>query len=140
MPLFPPPPVKPRTRAPAPCPCSRFRQDEKQRDSPIEPAKLNRILKEKKTDRDATRVLPRGSPILVLLSPKHAQLRSSDGIRWVSDSMITSVISSTPNSIMLLSPPPPVTPRTRAPVPCPRSRFRQDEKQRDSPIEPAKLN
>nr|XP_007146093.1 hypothetical protein PHAVU_006G011900g [Phaseolus vulgaris]ESW18087.1 hypothetical protein PHAVU_006G011900g [Phaseolus vulgaris] len=36
------------------------------------------------TKRSATRGLPRRSPILVLLSPKHAYLRSSDGIRCIS--------------------------------------------------------
>ena len=39
----------------------------------------------------ATRGLPRRSPILVLLSPKHASLRSSDGIRCISAGMITPV-------------------------------------------------
>src|SRR5664279_4388008 len=39
---------------------------------------------------DATRGLPRRSPILVLLSPKHALLRSSDGIRCFSAGMIAS--------------------------------------------------
>ena len=39
----------------------------------------------------ATRGLPKRSPILVLLSPKHALLRSSDGIRCVSAGMIAPV-------------------------------------------------
>ncbi|KAF1898465.1 hypothetical protein Lal_00042160 [Lupinus albus] len=39
-------------------------------------------------ERGATRGLPRRSPILVLLSPKHAYLRSSDGIRCISAGMI----------------------------------------------------
>ena len=38
--------------------------------------------------RGATRGLPRGSPILILLTPKHASLRSSDGIRCISAGMI----------------------------------------------------
>jgi hypothetical protein len=39
-----------------------------------------KIIEKSKT-RGATRGLPRMSPILVLLSPNHASLRSSDGIR-----------------------------------------------------------
>ena len=40
----------------------------------------------------ATRGLPRRSPILVLLSPKHASLQGSDGIRCFSTGMIASDI------------------------------------------------
>ena len=42
--------------------------------------------------RGATRGLPRRSPILVLLSPKHAYLRSSDVIRCISAGMIAPVM------------------------------------------------
>uniref|UniRef100_A0A0D2ZS91 Uncharacterized protein n=1 Tax=Brassica oleracea var. oleracea TaxID=109376 RepID=A0A0D2ZS91_BRAOL len=41
--------------------------------------------------RGATRGLPERSPILVQLSPKHAYLRSSDGIRCISAGMIAPV-------------------------------------------------
>src|SRR5664279_1235538 len=61
---------------PAPLPSSRFAK----RKPPPRYAKKG----------DATRGLPRRSPILVLLSPKHAQLRSSDGIRCFSAGMIAS--------------------------------------------------
>ena len=43
--------------------------------------------------RGATRALPKRSPILVLLSPKHVYLRSSDGIRCISAGMIAPVTS-----------------------------------------------
>ena len=46
------------------------------------------VIKEKIENKGATQGLPRGSPILVLLSPKHAKLRSSDGIRCISAGMI----------------------------------------------------
>jgi hypothetical protein len=46
---------------------------------------------EKSKTRGATRGLPSRSPILVLLSPKHASLRSSDGIRCISTGMIAPV-------------------------------------------------
>ena len=45
-------------------------------------------IKNKNRKVGATRGLPRRSPILVLLSPKHAKLRSSDGIRCISAGMI----------------------------------------------------
>uniref|UniRef100_A0A0D2ZY12 Uncharacterized protein n=1 Tax=Brassica oleracea var. oleracea TaxID=109376 RepID=A0A0D2ZY12_BRAOL len=48
---------------------------------------LDSFLAEKKgikINRGATRGLPGRSPILVLLSPKHAKLRSSDGIQCIS--------------------------------------------------------
>ncbi|MED6191039.1 hypothetical protein PIB30_112112, partial [Stylosanthes scabra] len=45
-------------------------------------------VKKRYRKRSATRGLPRRSPILVLLSPKHAKLRSSDGIRCISAGMI----------------------------------------------------
>jgi hypothetical protein len=49
-----------------------------------------KIIEKSKT-RGATRIHPRRSPILVLLSPKHASLRSSDGIRCISAGMIAPV-------------------------------------------------
>jgi hypothetical protein len=49
-----------------------------------------KIIEKSKT-RGATRILPRRSPILVLLSPKHASLRSSDGFRCISAGMIAPV-------------------------------------------------
>ncbi|WZY87012.1 hypothetical protein YC2023_033396 [Brassica napus] len=48
----------------------------------------------KKIKRGETRGLPGRSPILVLLSPKHASLRSSDGIRCISAGMIAPVSTS----------------------------------------------
>ncbi|WZY87035.1 hypothetical protein YC2023_033419 [Brassica napus] len=48
----------------------------------------------KKIKRDATRGLPGRSPILLLFSPKHASLRSSDGIRCISAGMIAPVSTS----------------------------------------------
>ena len=42
--------------------------------------------------RGATQGLSRRSPILVLLSPKDAYLRSSDGIRCISAGMIAHVV------------------------------------------------
>src|SRR3954462_13549335 len=56
--------------------------------------------------RDATRGLPRRSPILVLLSPKHAELRSSDGIRCFSAGMIAADMFST-TFLLMPSPPAP---------------------------------
>ena len=50
--------------------------------------------------RSATRGLPRKSPILVLLSPKNASLRSSDGIRCISAGMIAPVKCSAINAYM----------------------------------------
>jgi hypothetical protein len=49
-----------------------------------------KIIEKSKT-RGATRGLPRRAPILVLLSPKHPSLRSSDGIRCISAGMIAPV-------------------------------------------------
>jgi hypothetical protein len=49
-----------------------------------------KIIEKSKT-RGTTRGLPWRSPILVLLSPKHASLRSSDGIRCISAGMIAPV-------------------------------------------------
>ena len=50
-------------------------------------------VKPKKTKKKgATRGLPRRSPILLLLSPKHASMRSSDGIRCFSACMIAPVM------------------------------------------------
>jgi hypothetical protein len=49
-----------------------------------------KIIEKSKT-RGATRGLPKKSPILVLLSPKHAKLRCSDGIRFISDGTIAPV-------------------------------------------------
>ncbi|WZY87028.1 hypothetical protein YC2023_033412 [Brassica napus] len=47
-----------------------------------------------KVMRSATRGLPGRSPILVLLSPKHASLQSSDGIRCISAGMIAPIRTS----------------------------------------------
>ena len=52
----------------------------------------NGVKKRKKRQkRCATRGLPRRSPILVLLSPNHASMRSSDGIQCISAGMIAPV-------------------------------------------------
>ncbi|CAA2981965.1 Hypothetical predicted protein [Olea europaea subsp. europaea] len=58
-----------------------------------------RVIKKivQKEKRGATRGLPWGSAILVLLSSKHAQLRSSDGIRCVSAGMVTPVSNCGPS-------------------------------------------
>uniref|UniRef100_A0A2K1R847 Uncharacterized protein n=1 Tax=Populus trichocarpa TaxID=3694 RepID=A0A2K1R847_POPTR len=48
--------------------------------------------------RGATRGLPRRSPILILLSPKHVSLWSSDGIPCISAGMIAPVSPCTCNS------------------------------------------
>ncbi|WZY87004.1 hypothetical protein YC2023_033388 [Brassica napus] len=53
-----------------------------------------RLKKNIKIKRSATRGLPGRSPILILLSPKHASLRSSDGIRCISAGMIAPVSTS----------------------------------------------
>ncbi|WZY86999.1 hypothetical protein YC2023_033383 [Brassica napus] len=53
-----------------------------------------RLKKNKKIKRGATRGLPRTSPILGLLSSKHASLRSSDGIRCISVGMIAPISTS----------------------------------------------
>jgi hypothetical protein len=55
---------------------------------------------EKSIKRGATRGLPRRSPILVLLSPKHTSLRSSDGIRCISAGMIAHVSRVTQKNYM----------------------------------------
>ncbi|WZY87013.1 hypothetical protein YC2023_033397 [Brassica napus] len=47
-----------------------------------------------KIKRSATRGLLGRSPILVLLSPKHASLQSSDGIRCISAGMIAPISTS----------------------------------------------
>ena len=51
----------------------------------------------KQKERGATRGLPRRSPILVELKPKHASLRSSDGIRCISVGMIAPISKSALN-------------------------------------------
>ena len=48
-------------------------------------------------ERGATRGLHRRSPILVELKPKHASLRSSDGIRCISVGMIAPISKSALN-------------------------------------------
>ena len=53
--------------------------------------KKKKALKKRYQKRDVIRGLPRRSPILVLLSPKHASLRSSNGIRCISAAMITPI-------------------------------------------------
>ena len=53
--------------------------------------KKKKALKKRCQKRGATRGLPRRSPILVLLSPKHVSLRSSDGIWCISAGMIEPV-------------------------------------------------
>ena len=53
---------------------------------------LRIVTPEIEKKRNATQGLPSRSPILVLLSPKHAKLRSSDGIWCFSAGMITSDI------------------------------------------------
>ena len=50
--------------------------------------KVKKALNKRCQKRGATRGLPKRSPILGLLSPKHAILRSSDGIRCICASMI----------------------------------------------------
>ncbi|WZY87040.1 hypothetical protein YC2023_033424 [Brassica napus] len=52
------------------------------------------LKKNKKIKRSAKRGLPGRSPILVLLSPKHASLQSSDGIRCISAGMIAPMSTS----------------------------------------------
>ncbi|WZY87038.1 hypothetical protein YC2023_033422 [Brassica napus] len=66
--------------------------------------------KVKKIKRSATRGLPGRSPILVLLSPKHASLRSSDGIRCISAGMIAPVSTSLSFLYILFSAIPSVRP------------------------------
>ena len=51
--------------------------------------------------RRATRGLPKRSPILVLLSPKHTYLLSSDGIWCISAGMIAHVMFCVLKSYML---------------------------------------
>ena len=57
----------------------------------FEEQKKKKALKKRCQKRRATRGLPRRSPMLVLHSPKHASLRSSDGIRCISAGMIAPV-------------------------------------------------
>ena len=63
----------------------------RQRYTCVDEQKKKKALKKRCQKRDAIRGLPRWSPILVLLSPKHASLRSSDGIRCISAAMITAL-------------------------------------------------
>ena len=58
----------------------------------------NGLHKKRSEKRGATRGLPKRSPILVLLSPKHAYLRSSDGIRCTCAGMIAPVTHASPPS------------------------------------------
>ena len=75
--------------------------------------------------RGAKRGLPKRSPILVLHSPKHASLRTSDGIRCISAGMVAPINMCTAN---LLNPCPPSPAPTRpshnsslrGPFPAPR--------------------
>ena len=53
--------------------------------------KKKKTLKKRFQKTGATRELPRRSPILVLLSPKHASLQTSDGIRCISTGMTAPV-------------------------------------------------
>ena len=68
----------------------------------IRPARCGTACKtkKKKRKRGATRGLPRRSPILVLLSPKHALQRGSDGIRSISAGMIAPIPSCALKSYM----------------------------------------
>ena len=54
----------------------------------------------KERENGATQGLPRRSPILVLLSPKHTWLQSFDGIWCINIGMITPTILLQPNPLM----------------------------------------